>query len=63
MVFTWCLLTSTGGAAQPSQGSLRLVVQPEREWVLVGNTLNVSIGLRDAHNQPSPAPSATKRTS
>src|SRR5690349_4668472 len=57
-VFTWCWLMAGRVAADPERGSLRIVVQPEGEWVLAGNTLNVSIGLRDAHNHPSPAPSA-----
>src|SRR5262245_58725391 len=57
-MFAGCLLTSRVGAADPDGGSLRVVVQPEREWVLAGHPLNVSIGLRNAHNQPAPAPSA-----
>lgn len=57
IIFTWCSLFSAGGAAEPAQGSLRLVVQPERPWVVAGAALTVHIGLHDAHDQPVPAPS------
>jgi hypothetical protein len=59
VVTAWlgCWLAARSGAAEP-QGSLRLVVQPEREWVLAGHAIGVTIGLRDARNQPAAAPIA-----
>lgn len=51
-------LVTSASVARAERGSLRLVVQPEHKWVLAGHTLNATIGLRDAHDQPSPATSA-----
>jgi hypothetical protein len=56
-LLTWCLLAATSSVAQPAQGSLRLVIEPERGWVVAGHTIKVNLRLHDAHNQPSAAPS------
>ena len=56
-VLTWWLFAAASSVAEPAQGSLRLVVEPEREWVLAGHTIKVNLRLHDAHNQPSVAPS------
>ena len=62
LVFAGCLLASARGTAEPAQGSLRLVVQPDRPSVAVGGAVNVSIGLRDAHNRSAQATAALQIT-
>lgn len=58
IVFVACWLAAATAASEPTQGSLRLVVKPESAWVLVGHSIRVTVGLRDARDQPSPAPTA-----
>jgi hypothetical protein len=57
-VFIGCWLAAVTAAGEPAQGSLRLVVEPEHERIALGQPLRVTVGLRDAHDQPIPAPSA-----